>query len=344
MSTGIIGLIILAIVVVLFVTNRVPGMAVCLIGCMLLFFFCNQPFRVVFGGFSHSVTILIAASMAIGVAMFDTGAAQVIARAVIRLSRDNELVFIIGGAFVSGVLSMFLANTAVVACFLPIIESVARASKNMNRMNMTFGITFGAMYGGACTLVGSTPQVTAAGILNELAGPGVPEIGMWGYMPVGIILFAWYLIYVAFIGYPLGKKIWGVRQATELDLKGDAAEFKDVLTHKYDNKKIAMMLGVFCLMVLGYLWGKYTPAAIAVTAVILCILFKLTTVSSIVKNLDWNVAIMLGALLGFAAGFDGSGAGALIANGVMHTLGDAAHPMMLLVVISLITLDSVVKL
>lgn len=334
MSTGLIGLIVLAIVIALFLFDKLPGTLIALIGCLLLFFFAKQPFSTIFGGFANPVTILIVASMAIGVAMFDTGAAQVVARAIVRITRDNELAFIIGGAAVSGVLSMWLANTAVVACFLPIIESVALTSEKMKRKNLTLSITFGAMYGGACTLVGSTPQITAAGILANI--PSVPEIGMFGYMKLGIILFAWYLIYTAFIGYPLGKKIWGNREETKMDIEEDKAH--DIMNAQYDSKKVTTMMVVFLLMVGGYLWGKYPPAIIASTAVVLILVLDLTTFKSLITNIDWNVGLMLGALLGFAAAFEGSGAGVIIANGVMNALGDNASPLVLLMIVTIMTI------
>lgn len=329
-STGVVGLIILAIVVVLFLIDKFPGTVVALIGCVLLFIFCGQPLSVVFGGYSHSVTVLITASMAVGVAMFDTGTAQVIAKAVIRLSKNNELAFILGGALVAGVLSMWLANTAVVACFLPIIESVARSSGKMKRKNMTMSITFGAMYGGACTLVGSTPQITASGILS--AFDGVPEIGIFGYMPVGLILFAWYMIYVALIGYPLGKHIWGDRKETALEM--DESKSQDMQTFQVDKGKVILMLLIFAFMIIAYLLAIVPPAITATIAVILCIILKLTTIKSLIANIDWNVALMLGALLGFATGFEASGSGKILADFVIKILGSSTSPMLLLVIVT----------
>ena len=334
LTSGMLGLIILAIVVILFLMDRLPGAVIGLIGCMLLFILCDQPLATVFSGYSNAVTILITASMAIGVAMFDTGTAQVIARAVIRLSHNNELAFIIGGALVAGVLSMWLANTAVVACFLPIIESVARSSENMKRKNMTMSITFGAMYGGACTLVGSTPQVTASGILAN--SPATPEIGIFGYMPVGLILFAWYLIYTAFIGYPLGKRIWGDREEVALDL--DESKSQDMSEFKADKAKVGKMLGVFAFMIVFYLWGIFPPAIVATCAALACIVLKLTTIKSMAANIDWNVAVMLGALLGFANGFEGSGAGTILADVVVRALGASPSPMVLFVIVTVASL------
>lgn len=164
MDPAVSALLVLLVCVVLFITSWIPASVTAVLGCVLMYFVGACDFSGVFAGFSNDIVVLVVGSMVVGVAMFDTGTARVIAKQCIRLSGGSERRFILFAGIVSGVLSAFIANTAVVACFLPIIDSVARSSK-MSRRNMTMAITFGAMYGGSLTLVGSTPQLTANGIM-----------------------------------------------------------------------------------------------------------------------------------------------------------------------------------
>lgn len=118
--------------------------------------------------------------MIVGNAMFETGAAALIGRQVIRLSRDNERLFLFISGLTAGCLSMFLANTATIAAFLPIVESVCSNSSNMKRKNLTMNIAICAMIGGSSTLIGCTPQLTANALLEQTTGLHMSMFTMFG--------------------------------------------------------------------------------------------------------------------------------------------------------------------
>ena len=127
MSPAVIGLIILVVCVVLFLTEWIPNSVTACLGCALMVLFGVCSFDDVFSSFSNSIVVLLVGSMVVGIAMFDTGVAQLVGRSVIRWSKGNGRTFLLVGGIVAGVLSMFLANTAVIAAFLPIIDSVCRS-------------------------------------------------------------------------------------------------------------------------------------------------------------------------------------------------------------------------
>ena len=150
--------------------------------------------------------------LVIGNAMFESGVAQKIGNVVMRVSGGSERKFILFAGGTSIIMSMFLANMAVIAMYLAVMSSVCRTNPNVKLKNICLATTMGAMFGGVCTLVGSTPQLTMQTILEGAAGQ---TAGMWDFMPVGLCLSAVYLLYVLFIGYPLGKKIWGKDDGSE---------------------------------------------------------------------------------------------------------------------------------
>ena len=145
MSSAVIGLIILAVCVVLFLTEWVPNSVTACLGCVMMVLLGVCSFDEVFSSFSNSIVVLMVGAMVVGIAMFDTGAAQLVGRSVIRCSKGNGRIFLLIGGLVAGVLSMFLANTAVIAAFLPIIDSVCRVSPEMRRKDLCLPIACAAM-------------------------------------------------------------------------------------------------------------------------------------------------------------------------------------------------------
>lgn len=325
MAVAIKAVIVLAVCVVLFISDWIPAGATAVLGCILMYLVGACDFSSVFAGFSNDVVVLVVGSMVVGVAMFDTGAARVIAKQCIRLSKGNERLFILFAGVVGGVLSAFLANTAVVACFLPIIDSVARTSK-MSRRNMTMAITFGAMYGGSLTLVGSTPQLTANSIMEPILGYSV---GMYDYLGPGLCVFVAYVLYTQLIGYKLGIKIWGGRPEVDCLCEGEPEDF---LNAPVDKKKVAAMLAIFCGMIISYT-SQLVPAAMtAAIAALLCVVLRLTTEKSVFEGISWGPVFMLAGTLGIATGLSQSGAGELMANFVFSIVGESASPLLIFAV------------
>ena len=126
MSTGVVGLIILLLCVILFITNWIPAVATGALGCILMVLFHVCKLEEAFSGFSSSIVYLMFGALVVGNAMFETGTANLIGKQVVRISRNNERLFLFLSGLTAGILAMFLANTAVIAAFLPIIDSVCQ--------------------------------------------------------------------------------------------------------------------------------------------------------------------------------------------------------------------------
>ena len=111
MSSGIVGLLILLLCIVLFITEWLPSVVTGALGCLLMVLFHVCELSNAFSGFASSIIYLLFGAMIVGNAMFETGAAALIGRQVIRLSRDNERLFLFISGLTAGCLSMFLANS-----------------------------------------------------------------------------------------------------------------------------------------------------------------------------------------------------------------------------------------
>ena len=316
MSTGVVGLIILLLCVILFITNWIPAVATGALGCILMVLFHVCKLEEAFSGFSSSIVYLMFGALVVGNAMFETGTANLIGKQVVRISRNNERLFLFLSGLTAGILAMFLANTAVIAAFLPIIDSVCDTSDNMNRKNLTLNIAICAMLGGSCTLIGCTPQLTANALLKEATGM---EFSMFTMFAPGICFLIIYLICTQLFGYTLGRRIWGKRpdEAMKLDNKYSV----DLTAQIYDRKKIITMFLILSFMILFYVTEWLSTAMTAMCAAMLCVLTGCTSVKKIKAHMDWDTVFFLAFCLGLANALNAGGSGTIIAELVSSFLG-----------------------
>lgn len=334
MSSGIVGLLILLLCIVLFITEWLPSVVTGALGCLLMVLFHVCELSNAFSGFASSIIYLLFGAMIVGNAMFETGAAALIGRQVIRLSRDNERLFLFISGLTAGCLSMFLANTATIAAFLPIVESVCSNSSNMKRKNLTMNIAICAMIGGSSTLIGCTPQLTANALLEQTTGLHMSMFTMFG---PGFCMLLLYLAGTQLFGYNLGKKIWSDRpeEAMELENTNRKIISGDGNT---DHKKITIMFVILGLMVLFYVTEWLSTAMTAMCAAMLCILTGCTNTKSIRKNMDWDTILFLAFCLGLADALNTGGSGKILADVASSFLGSCTSPMIVYGILCFLTL------
>lgn len=334
MSPEIISLLIVLGCIVLFITRPIPNAATACLGCLLFALTGVCSLADAFSGFSNTTVLLMFGMMVVGIAMMDTGAAKLIGKYVTKASAGKEKMFILLAGTASAILSTFLSNTAVIAIFLPIIASVAQSNKHMSRKNMTLPVTIGAMFGGVCTLVGSTPQLTANGILSEMTGK---ELQMFDFLMPGIVIFLVYIVFVLTIGYKIGNRVWGNQveiEASENEIKA-ANELANIVVNK---RKLITMLIIFVVTIILFIGAWISTAMTAIIAALLCIITGCTTQKSVIKNMDWSVVFVLAGCLGIASGLTKSGAGELMADVLSKFITADVSPMVVLAFFVFVTM------
>jgi Na+/H+ antiporter NhaD/arsenite permease-like protein len=94
-----------------------------------------------------------------------TGATDVLARNLARLAGNSLPVLISIVLWVSTIGSSILDNVVLVAAFIPVIQSFQ--DLNLNLQPLWWALLFGGCFGGNITLVGSTANIVALGILEK---------------------------------------------------------------------------------------------------------------------------------------------------------------------------------
>lgn len=140
-----------------------------------------------FKGFSNSATVTIAAMFVLSDALRRTGAVRGLGGLLIRLYKDYDFRIALAGMMAMvAVLSSIINNTAVVAILLPLMLQTARSAK-IPPTKVLMPLSFSAMFGGLCTLVGTSTNILVSSIMQEHQ---MEPIGMFEMAPLGAVLFA----------------------------------------------------------------------------------------------------------------------------------------------------------
>lgn len=324
MDPALLSLIIFALFILLFIWDKLPMATSAILGCVVMVILGLSDFGTAFGQFASSTVIMLIGVMVVGSALAETGVASAFGRIMTKYSRSNEKVIIIVAYILAGILSAFLTNATVLAIFMPIIIGMDTEDGKINHRNIVLPVLVGTAMGGISTLVGSSQQLTANGLIEEIGY----SMKVFDLTSVGVILAVVGLLYVLIIGYPLGKKIWGDRPLTE-DCEIMAA--KEVIV---DRRKFITMIAITILMVVSYIIGYFPPAITSSAAALLCVITGCISQKEAVNKINWNIVGRLGACLGLAKVISSTGGVDLLATWTGKIIGINFSPFALLAVMT----------
>ena len=327
MEPAVLSLIIFTFCIILFIWDRLPMATTAILGCVLMVIFKICNFKTAFAQCASSTVILTIGVMMIGAAISETGLAATIGAWIVRVSKGSETKLIIGTYLVSAAMSAFLTNSAVLAIFIPIIMGLSAANDKIKAKDLIMPIAYGCVIGGASTLVGSTQQMTAQGLLEE---SGARLFKTFDFTLVGGVLVILGLVYCLTAGRFLGDKIWGKRpdDDADYDIHPVAANYK--------KSKMIIMAVIFLLTVVFYI-TEWIPLAItSSSAAILCIITGCIPQKKAFTAVNWNIVGRLAGCLGLAKALESAGGTKLIAQAFSNVVGDSLSPFLLFAILVLL--------
>jgi sodium-dependent dicarboxylate transporter 2/3/5 len=201
---------ILAMMVVLWITEALPLAVTALIGPVLAVTLRVAPARTAFAPFADPIIFLFIGSFMLAEAMFVHGLDRRIAFSALSsrlVGRSPLRILIVYGGVTAGI-SMWISNTATTAMMFPIGLSIVahltegRESEQASRefaVAMMLMAAFGASIGGIGTPIGTPPNLIGIGMLNRIAGV---QISFFQWMllgvPIVLLLFGFLAVYFYF--------------------------------------------------------------------------------------------------------------------------------------------------
>ena len=201
---------VLAMMVVLWVTEALPLAVTALIGPLLTIVLGVAPARTAFAPFADPIIFLFIGSFMLAESMFVHGLDRRIAFGALssRLvgSSPVRILLVFGG--VSAVISMWISNTATTAMMFPIgLSIVAHLTHGREKdsgsrefaIAMMLICAFGASIGGIATPIGTPPNLIGIGMLNRIVGADITFFRwMLLGLPIVAVLFGFLVVYFYF--------------------------------------------------------------------------------------------------------------------------------------------------
>ena len=335
MDPAVVTLCVLAVACFLFVTELIPLAVTAMAACTALGILGVLPSKQVYAGLSNSTVVLFGGMFVIGAAMFRTGLAQAIGVAVVKKAGTNEVPLMGAVMLVTIVLSSVSSNTGTVACLMPVIIGICQAAKIApSRQLMPLAIA--ANVGGTITMIGTPPNVIVTGALSAA---GLPTFGFFEFAYIGIPLSIIVFFFTLFIGRHLLPK----NDIGEMDEEALKEAAEEAGAGGDDEPKSAtkmwisglIMIGVVICMALDL---KTLPLqTAAVTGAILCVITGCLKEKEAYAGIDWVTIFLFAGMLSVATAMEKTGAGKLIADAVVGSMGEHPNAVVLCAVLYLMS-------
>lgn len=154
--------------------------------------------------FANPAPLTVGAMFVLSAALVKCGAVDRLSALVERSARWPYALVVLALFILVAGISAFINNTPVVVVFLPVVLKLARTMR-LSPSKLLIPLSFAAVFGGTCTLVGTSTNLVVNGIITSRGLPGFSmfELG-WLGLPAALIG----AVYLAL----LGNRLLPVRQ------------------------------------------------------------------------------------------------------------------------------------
>ncbi|MBN1533421.1 MAG: SLC13 family permease [Spirochaetes bacterium] len=150
-------------------------------------------------GFSNVATMTVGAMFVLSAGLQKTGVLLFLGGLSSKIFKFNYWIGLVATMMLIGAISAFANNTPVMAVFIPLILGLAQTNK-LNAAKLLMPASFASMFGGVCTLIGTSTNILVSTIAVE---HGLPALGMFDFTKMGLVFFGAGVFYMTLIGVRL---------------------------------------------------------------------------------------------------------------------------------------------
>ncbi|WP_417885879.1 SLC13 family permease [Zunongwangia sp.] len=148
-----------------------------------------------FSGFNHPATITLGCMFVISAGIFKSGILESFSDKIIAIAKINYLLALMIFCGTAALFSAFINDTAVVALLIPMALLVCRET-NITPSRLLIPISFSALFGGTCTLIGTSTNILVNGIAKK---DGLEPFQMFEFSLPALCLLAIGMVYIFFV-------------------------------------------------------------------------------------------------------------------------------------------------
>lgn len=189
----------LAVMVTLFLTEKLPVDLTAFAGLVVLVFAGYVRPEEAFAGFASPAVITMLSIFFVSAALQYTGVASAMGARIHRVVGGREVPLIAAIMIVAGVLSAFMNNIAATAVLLPAVVALARKA-GLAPSRLLIPLAFGSILGGTMTLVGTPPNLLTA---EALSNRNLEPFSLFTFAPYGLALLGAGVLFMTTLGRKL---------------------------------------------------------------------------------------------------------------------------------------------
>jgi len=206
--------------------------------------------RAVFG---NPAPIIVACMFVISAALERTGVIEALGSSFGRIAGSSPTRILIVLMIVVAPLSALVNNTPVVVVFLPIVLAICR-THDLKASKFLIPLSYAAIVGGTCTVIGTSTNLLATGIANEIGQEqGIAELypfRMFEITKLGLVFIVITLIYMLTLGRKLLpdrvtlSTLFEAEGGKEFLTQASIAEGSPIVGKIFTETKLAKMRGL----------------------------------------------------------------------------------------------------
>ncbi len=190
----VLGLTLLALVVLVREWIPADGVALALVGVLVVGGIVDAGSAV--AAFGNGAVVTVGASFVLAAGLTRSGALDPLAKRLLSLSGGSPGRVVVILMATVATLSAFMNNTPLCVMFMPITLALARHTSTAPS-KLLIPMSYAAIVGGMCTLIGTSTNVLVSG---DLRRRGLDVVGMFEPLPLGIAGVALTIAYMATVG------------------------------------------------------------------------------------------------------------------------------------------------
>jgi di/tricarboxylate transporter len=191
--------VILGVTIFLFVLDRIRLDLVALLSLLALLLTDILTPTEALAGFSDPIVLIIAGLFVVGGGLFHTGVAGAMGRWLSRVAGTNPIVLTVVIMLVVAFLSAFMSSTGATAVLVPVVVTIAWNAR-ISPSKLLMPLSFGALFGGMLTLLGTAPNLV---VNTQLIEHGLEPFGFFTFTPFALAALAAGILFMALVGYHL---------------------------------------------------------------------------------------------------------------------------------------------
>ncbi len=198
---------IIVVAIILFATEKLRVDVIALIVLLSVGLTGLVSLEEIFSGFANPAVITVWAVFMVSGGLFKTGVADILGRAILRLSGTSEVRLIAVIMLTCGIMSGFMNNVGATAVLLPVVVGISRRTK-VPVSKLLIPLAFSSLLGGELTVIGTPANILGTGIL---AARGLPTFEFFDFLPIGALFLGTGVVYMLVIG----RRLLPARQAPD---------------------------------------------------------------------------------------------------------------------------------